>query len=556
MSRPVWCFVLLKAFCALLLLGRTTPVDGSSPTNTPRIVARSRTDGLGLVAAGAWSRAVRVRGGSDKLLPNSTVHSVVAVFHLGAEDTDGSEASSLSWLVGGNYTPYSAILLGEKATETPILRIPRLPQDETMMTSLGIVSDVIIVVLPADAKQAFPLLDGVSERLVTIADATDVQRLPRKKRLVVVSESANDSWWVEEVVKQRLQSITPLSWEIFDILTPQQLETQWQSGSLLLRSDEDRDSSESVIRGLIPYDNNAQAFVRLVEQIYRYKSENGGTEMDDSVGDDSSFFMLEAVPMPSITTTAALPKTERKQRVVSAASPSFEDPQDRIQRVLQTAQGKVADLESKMQEILLESQSTNNQMPLLDFGGTANDILEGAYRELEQFPPSVRTGFMSRLVFEVHRLYKEQLQSLRDYYGRRYELSLEQEEEESIWATEAEHMTQGFQTAAQHAVPSLCQVDSALANIVSFDSIHAMQGLLQDMLEATQLRKDEQSLAFDEDDLEDLATKRRRFPPWVKKIASRAVALGINYLQGWLAWQGVKRAALERDREMPKFPLF
>jgi hypothetical protein len=32
--------------------------------------------------------------------------------------------------------------------------------------------------------------------------------------------------------------------------------------------------------------------------------------------------------------------------------------------------------------------------------------------------------------------------------------------------------------------------------------------------------------------------------------------VGVNYIQGWLAWQGIKKAAEQRDKDMPKFPLF
>jgi hypothetical protein len=100
-----------------------------------------------------------------------------------------------------------------------------------------------------------------------------------------------------------------------------------------------------------------------------------------------------------------------------------------------------------------------------------------------------------------------------------------------------------------------------LANVAGeFDgSVDALQGLIKDMMEATQLRKDEQSLAFedydDDDDAFELSGKRR-VPKWLKKLAARGFALGVNYIQGWLAWQGIKRAALERDKNMPKFPLF
>ena len=43
---------------------------------------------------------------------------------------------------------------------------------------------------------------------------------------------------------------------------------------------------------------------------------------------------------------------------------------------------------------------------------------------------------------------------------------------------------------------------------------------------------------------------------WYKKLVARALMLGVNYGQGWLALQGIKRAARERDENLPKFPLF
>jgi hypothetical protein len=48
----------------------------------------------------------------------------------------------------------------------------------------------------------------------------------------------------------------------------------------------------------------------------------------------------------------------------------------------------------------------------------------------------------------------------------------------------------------------------------------------------------------------------KRVARWYEKLAARALVLGVNYLQGWLAWQGIQRAALQRERNMPKFPLF
>ena len=84
----------------------------------------------------------------------------------------------------------------------------------------------------------------------------------------------------------------------------------------------------------------------------------------------------------------------------------------------------------------------------------------------------------------------------------------------------------------------------------------ALQGLIKDMMEATQSRQDEQSMAMEEESDEEEEILSRHPPKWYEKLAARAFVLGVNYLQGWLAWQGVKRAAIERDRNMPKFPLF
>jgi hypothetical protein len=82
------------------------------------------------------------------------------------------------------------------------------------------------------------------------------------------------------------------------------------------------------------------------------------------------------------------------------------------------------------------------------------------------------------------------------------------------------------------------------------------------MLRATsdsQIRDDEwDNVNGDIDDDEDvLPAKTRRGPvKWYEKLAARALVFGVNYLQGWLAYQGIKKAAEERDRMMPKFPLF
>ena len=186
----------------------------------------------------------------------------------------------------------------------------------------------------------------------------------------------------------------------------------------------------------------------------------------------------------------------------------------------------------------------------------------------------------------LRHLFELQLQSLREYYGRRYEAVLDEildnstngdetrskEKQEAILTAAAQRAADGFRTAASNAMPALCQ-DGALLEDLDF-SIRVtrdLNGLLQDMIETTQARQEL------EEDWDDAATgtvdeesdekesgkgstkiQRQRKGPakWYEKIAARALVLGVNYLQGWLALQQLRKAAADRDKAMPKFPLF
>jgi len=281
---------------------------------------------------------------------------------------------------------------------------------------------------------------------------------------------------------------------------------------------------------------------------------------------------------------AAIEKTQTKQ---SQTDPPADDSAV-IADVLDMARRKLEDLETKMEELVLKqsSSSSNNPMPLLEFGSLVQDILKTTdtrLREETSTPEAFRRGLTKCIVAEVQRLYQDQLQALRNYYGQRYEAILDQEPEEDEnaeaterrWAVGAEHSTRGFVAAAKNAVPTVFRIDESTnadawtcKNAASFDHVTALQGLIRDMLEATERRKEDQAVATlvaaDEDETktsEGTPAKSRKFrfpevPKWLERLAARAVVFGVNYIQGWLAWQGIKRAALERDRNQPKFPLF
>jgi hypothetical protein len=51
--------------------------------------------------------------------------------------------------------------------------------------------------------------------------------------------------------------------------------------------------------------------------------------------------------------------------------------------------------------------------------------------------------------------------------------------------------------------------------------------------------------------------RRKRGPAiWYERWAGKAFIIGLNYLQGWFALQTLRREAIKRDQDMPKFPLF
>ena len=186
-------------------------------------------------------------------------------------------------------------------------------------------------------------------------------------------------------------------------------------------------------------------------------------------------------------------------------------------------------------------------------------------------------------------LFELQLQSLREYYGRRYEAVLDEilggaaeggeprskEKQEAILTAAAQRAAEGFRTAAGNAMPSSCRNGSVLEGLdFSIIITRDLNGLMQDMIEATQSRQEleeewdnaatgekEEANGGEEgsggvEDTKELKSRRKGPAKWYEKIAARALVLGVNYLQGSLALQQLRKAAADRDKAMPKFPLF
>jgi len=84
-----------------------------------------------------------------------------------------------------------------------------------------------------------------------------------------------------------------------------------------------------------------------------------------------------------------------------------------------------------------------------------------------------------------------------------------------------------------------------------------MNGLIHDMQQIiTDLFDDDYDDEDSSNDEEMHEPQKKKPKKWYNKLANKAIAIGINYIQSALALQALRRAAAERDRNMPKFPLF
>ena len=306
-------------------------------------------------------------------------------------------------------------------------------------------------------------------------------------------------------------------------------------------------------------------------------------------------------------------------------------------RILLECERKMGDLEAKQDEFLLNS---DQGMPILEFGSDAQAIIDYAAASFEEkaedatgteeIDDSIQRQIEGEMIGSVMRsklypaalthtnyfvrkslnhpkemkmsllvdvagdsglrhLFELQLQSLREYYGRRYEAVLDEilgsvseggdtrskEKQEAILTAAAQRAAEGFRTAAGNAMPLSCRNGGVLENL-DFGIVitRDLNGLMQDMIEATQsrqeLEEDWDNAATGEAEAQNTyeegfvannggnETRRQRKGPakWYEKISARALVLGVNYLQGWLALQQLRKAAADRDRVMPKFPLF
>lgn len=366
-----------------------------------------------------------------------------------------------------------------------------LPMDSHMLETLS-ASCQLLVLSPSVPLAS--ILEGVKRRRVAECS---------KLKIIVVLPSEATQATREQLVLQELQQITPEVVDSLELVTASELASVWED---LVTTTQKNELIEE--QGLLP----------LIKAIYESLSSKP----------------CELIPMETHKAAPELSSSE----IVAA--------------VLSAAQEQLNVLEAKLEDVWLNSDS----VPILEFGIEADVILQQASDALNvvSIPPQIRLDALFRLCRPLKSLYDDQLQSLREHYGKRYENVLDSSDDVNEWTQEAARATEAFRAAAQQATPKPCRQGGELVD-ADFSYVMALQGLIADMMEATSGREDLDAVAAPEDVDEESDSRPRRVK-WYEKLTARGFVLAVNYLQGWMAWKAIQRAAVERDREMPKFPLF
>jgi hypothetical protein len=275
-----------------------------------------------------------------------------------------------------------------------------------------------------------------------------------------------------------------------------------------------------------------------------------------------------------------------------------------FQEILERTNSMLNRLEQK--QITLST----NSMPVLEFGRDMDDILQHAMDVLSSeglYAQSIILSTMNQFILSerIQQLFSQQMSLLREYYGTQYQQIVEDiipnlasdqsnnyMHQHELMAKESRRILDRFCIAAKHSIPKTCQLGGTLYSDNSTTSttntapggnrfyltyLDTMTGLIEDMQHITlQFLEDEDS-SNDETDIEEEeifpAGERNKIKKWYNKVsfslkqlsrrkkwynkvANKVIAIGINYIQSVLALQALRRAAAERDRNMPKFPLF
>lgn len=487
-------FVVLVQLLTLVSTATARSSSFASPRRVPFVVGR-----------GGGKRATTTPS-STATVATDTEYTAVGVVPSEVLDTEtiSSLPFALQQAFQQDQQESCSLIMFKKNNPTSLCLVERNPE---MLETLSMTCHVLVLFLSNNEMELQPevikaILEGARRR----------RRLAGhdKLKLILVlagSSSATDETRVALALKE-LQDFAPQDLDAFEMTTVQQLPTVWNE---MMEYGHD-DTSEFI---------DEEGLAKLIETIYESLSHK--------------------------KCNVNLRKWKQQPRLHHASVQAIV-----ADEVMTQVQPLFEKLESTQQQVWL---NPDENVPMLEFGTEANGILEMASSIIDASQPPLskeeRREILLGVASRLKVLYDQQLASLREHYGRRYEAALENEDQEQ-WTVEAQQVTQAFRAAGLHAIPRKCQEGQELAD-ADFSYVMELQGLIADMMEATSSREEMEGYI---DDDEGDGTPQPRVAKWYEKLAARAVVLGINYLQGYMAWQAIQRAAVERDKAVPKFPLF
>ena len=298
--------------------------------------------------------------------------------------------------------------------------------------------------------------------------------------------------------------------------------------------------------------------------------------------------------------------TDLKRKVESLMAMAFVD-----------AEELLLEMEEKMDSAILDIDEVDatKGIPMPDFGSDADTIVgtisasfADALLDTQDEPSGSNIEYVNEQMIEalkqvvgtgICRLFHNHLQNLRDYFGQQYETVMDDiplvddgmssEKDKYEWNQQRLEATrqaeEGFRKAAFGSIPQICQhPDGKLCNemVGMFSCVEALRGLLEDIYDVTVSRgldleewEDIMSTGLEKDTsinegsspnsrvglrqvIKNIKAKvqKRGAAKWYERWALKALVIGINYVQGYIVLQSLRREARKRDREMPKFPLF
>ena len=280
-------------------------------------------------------------------------------------------------------------------------------------------------------------------------------------------------------------------------------------------------------------------------------------------GDATSASLLPSDAFPALFNEVCSTLSGSQIPVLETARPEVSEAAlHEIEEVADTTEEELAILDKAFEALnALEAEQQDSMISTdgipMNFAASAHAVLDQLRRDVEDLADVAVASVQEQVGQRMKYLFDQHMQGLRDFHGSLYERLLDEyADRPETWSKHAATVTEGFRRLAQESVPMLTRQGEIFRDM-DLDYVSALQGLIADMMEATEMRQEE---TFDEDE-DDIAVDSKpslgkKLPAWARKLAARALVLGVNYVQGWLAWQGIQRAALERERNMPKFPLF